>query len=277
MSTEPQQVFRPEQVSWIDTHAHLTDESLLPKLPEVLRRAAASQIDRIICVAVDAKSSRESMALVAEAAKESKLRLYFSAGIHPNYAHQEVSGDWNTVRSLLDDYRVVALGETGLDQYWDDCPLDVQLRNFQRHFHASRETGLPVIIHSRDCDRLMLQTLRDERSHGELRGVMHSFTGSVDMAKECIDLGLYISFSGIVSYKKSTQLREVASLIPLDRILLETDAPYLSPDPVRSTRPNEPALMIHTASAVANARGIGLEELAAATTANAFRLLPRLQ
>jgi TatD DNase family protein len=272
-----QQLSWPQQVSWIDTHSHLTDESLLPKLAEILRRAEASHVDRIVCVAVDAKTARESMDLVAEAARECKPRLFFSAGIHPNYAHQEATGDWDTIRNLLVDQRIVALGETGLDQYWDDCPREVQLRNFQRHFRASRETGLPVIIHSRDCEQIMLQTLREERRHGELHGVMHSFAGSEDMAKECIDLGLYISFSGIVTYKKNTLLREVAAKAPIDRILLETDAPYLSPDPVRSTRPNEPALMVHTASVVASARGMQLEELAAATTANARRLLCRMQ
>ena len=262
--------------SWTDTHAHLNDETLSTKLGDVLQKAKASRVDRILCVAVDAKTSRDSLELGMASSDGHRPRVYFSAGIHPNYAHQESPGDWDVVRSLLDDPRIVALGETGLDQYWDDCPFDIQQENFRRHFRASRETELPVIIHSRDCDEAMMHALRAEFSEGVLRGVMHSFTGGLEMAMACIDMGLYISFSGIVTYKKNGSLRDVAARLPLERIRLETDAPYLSPDPVRSTRPNEPALMIHTATAVAHARGIPLEQLAAATTENALRLFPRM-
>lgn len=253
------------------------DEAIFPCLNDVLRNASGSQVDRILCVAVDAKTSQHSLNLATEWIEDGLPQLFGSAGIHPNYAHQESAGDWDTVLNVLSHPRIVALGETGLDQYWDDCPHAIQQRNFERHFQASRETGLPLIIHSRDCDDWMLQTLRNQRREGALRGVMHSFTGSYDMARECIDLGLYISFSGIVTYKKNSALREIASRLALDRILLETDAPYLSPDPVRSTRPNQPALMVHTAMAVANSRGISLPHLAMATTENALRLFNRMQ
>jgi TatD DNase family protein len=246
-------------------------------LADVLYRAQASHVDRIVCVAVDAKSSRNSLNLFRPRVSGATPHVFFSAGIHPNYAHQETPGDWGSILQLLDDERIVALGETGLDQYWNDCPLDIQKANFARHFVASRDTGLPVIIHSRDCDEAMMQMLRDEYSHGELRGIMHSFTGSLEMAKACIDMGLYISFSGIVSYKKNGMLREIAGNLPLDRILIETDAPYLSPEPVRATRPNEPALVIHTASAVASARSMRLEDLAHATTENALRIFQRMR
>jgi TatD DNase family protein len=265
------------QPSWTDTHCHLNDDALVPVLADVLHRARASHVERIICVAVDAKTSRNSPGLFQEIGFGPASGVFFSAGIHPNYAHQEAPGDWDSILRLLDDERIVALGETGLDQYWDDCPLDIQKGNFARHFSASRDTGLPVIIHSRDCDELMMQTLRTENSHGELCGVMHSFTGPLEMAMACIEMGLYISFSGIVSYKKNESLREVASKLPLDRILIETDAPYLSPEPVRATRPNEPALVVHTARAVANARGMELNDLACATTENALRLFQRMR
>jgi TatD DNase family protein len=263
--------------SWIDTHCHLNDDTLRPSLSDVLRRAAQQRVNRILCVAVDAATSRNGLSLETDLADSDLPRVYFTAGIHPNYAHQESPGDWDIILERLGDPRVVALGETGLDQYWDDCPFHIQQRNFHRHFEASRESGLPVIIHSRDCDEPMLATLRRERQRGELHGVMHSFTGSMAMAQECIDMGLYISFSGIVTYKKNQELRRVAAQIPEDCILMETDAPYLSPDPFRSTRPNEPSLMIHTASVVAEARAISLEQLANATTANALRLFGKIR
>ena len=263
--------------SWTDTHCHLNDDALVPMLADVLHRAKASHVDRIVCVAVDAETSRNSLNQILPKASGATPIVFFSAGIHPNYAHQEMPGDWESILQLLDDERIVALGETGLDQYWDDCPFDIQKANFARHFVASRDTGLPVIIHSRDCDEVMMQTLQDEYSEGELRGIMHSFTGSLEMAKACIDMGLYISFSGIVSYKKNGMLREVASKLPMDRILIETDAPYLSPEPVRATRPNEPALVVHSASTVANARGMRLEDLADATTENALRIFQRMR
>lgn len=263
--------------SWTDTHCHLNDDGLRPKLAEVLQNARAGNVARILCVAVDAPSSRDSLLLLAaHEAGSATPRVFFSAGIHPNYAHQESPGDWDLIQRLLGNPRIVALGETGLDRYWDDCPFELQQANFHRHFEASRQTGLPVIIHSRDCDDEMLQVLRSEHHHGALRGVMHSFTGSLEMAQECIAMGLYISFSGIVTYKKNGPLREIASRIPLDRILLETDAPYLSPEPVRSTRPNEPSLLVHTAAAVANSLGMKLEDLAASTTENALRLFQRM-
>ena len=267
----------PSQTSWTDTHCHLNDEALIALRAEVLHRAQAASVERIVCVAVDAQSSSESLTLLRQTSLESVPRIFFSAGIHPNYAHQESPGDWEAILKLLEDERVVALGETGLDRYWDDCPFEIQQANFARHFEASRDTGLPVIIHSRDCDDAMMQTLRSEYRDGELRGIMHSFTGSRDMAMECIDMGLYISFSGIVSYKKNSALREVASQLPLDRILVETDAPYLSPEPKRSTRPNEPALLVHTATAIANARGMHLQDLAIATTANALQVFQRMR
>lgn len=272
-SNPPSAIHAP---SWTDTHCHLNDDALLPKLADVLQNARVSNVARIVCVAVDAKSSRDSLELIAAHAIDATPRIFFSAGIHPNYAHQESPGDWDLIRSLLDDRRIVALGETGLDKYWDDCPFETQLSNFCRHFEASRDTGLPVIIHSRDCDDEMLQALRAEYRLGELRGVMHSFTGGLDMAQECIDMGLFISLSGIVTYKKNSALREVATRIPRDRILLETDAPYLSPEPVRSTRPNEPSLMVHTAMSVANALGMQIDDLAETTTRNALQLFQRM-
>jgi TatD DNase family protein len=179
------------------------------------------------------------------------------------------------VVALTDSPEVVALGETGLDLYWKDTPLPQQQDYFDRHIRLSQQTGLPLVIHQRECAAEILAMLREARQRGPLRGIMHSFTGDEAMAAECVDLGLHISFAGMVTFKKSDDLRRVAAVVPADRLLVETDSPYLSPHPHRGQRPNEPALVVHTAACVAEARGMPLDELARLTTANALALLRR--
>jgi TatD DNase family protein len=166
----------------------------------------------------------------------------------------------------------VALGETGLDRYWTYSPFDVQQDFFDRHLRLSQERGLPFIVHTRDCDADALAMLREARQRGPLAGVMHSFTGSVETAAECVALGLYVSFAGMVTFKKSAELRGVAKGIPDDRILIETDSPYLSPHPLRGRR-NEPAHLVHTAACLAQERGVSIEAFGAQTSENARRLL----
>jgi TatD DNase family protein len=167
---------------------------------------------------------------------------------------------------------VVALGETGLDHYWDYTPRQVQQDYFDRHIRLSQARDLPLVIHMRDCEPEIVSMLRGGRGRGPLRGVMHSFTGTTETAAECLELGLYISFAGMVTYKKSEQLRRVAAIVPPDRLLIETDSPYLSPEPNRGRRPNEPAWIVHTARCLAEVRGTTVEELATQTTDNARRL-----
>ncbi len=262
---------------WIDTHAHLTDPKLSESIDAVLQRASDQSVSRILCVGIDVETSERAVGLAQQKRAPSVPSLWASVGIHPNHAHLTTERDWPFLRQYFDHPRVCALGETGLDRYWDDCPFETQLENFALHWSASRETGLPVIIHARDCDREMLEALRRAHAHGPLNGVMHSFAGTSDMAMECLAMGLYISFSGIVTYKKNGTLREVAAKIPRDRLLVETDSPYLSPDPVRSVRPNEPALMIHTARVVAEAQKLPLNDLANLTTENALRLFSKMR
>ena len=168
----------------------------------------------------------------------------------------------------------MAIGETGLDRHWDYSPFDVQQDYFDRHLRLAAERNLPFIIHTRESDADVLAMLREAALRGPLRGVMHSFTGTAEIAAECVALGLYISFAGMVTFKKSNDLRTVAAGIPPDRILIETDSPYLSPDPLRGKR-NEPANLVHTARRLAEVRGLGFEQFAAQTTANTralFRL-----
>lgn len=222
----------------------------------------------MIAVGTTAASSRKCVEIAA--AHEG---VYAAVGLQPNYVAECGSDDWAEIERLAKQPRVVAVGETGLDRHWDFTPLDMQQDYFNRHMALAGDRNLPFIVHMRDCDDDILEALRAEhRRRGPLRGVMHSFTGDAAMAAECMALGLHISFAGMVTYKKSQALRDCAATIPDDRLLIETDAPYLSPEPVRGKRPNEPAHLVHTAACLAVVRGASAAELGRLTTHNAREL-----
>ena len=250
-----------------DTHAHLADEQLAADTASVVERARAANVTRILAVGTTAADSRQCLEI---AHRHAGVRS--SAGIHPNHAAEAVDGDWDEIVRLSAEPEVAALGETGLDLYWKDTPLAVQQDYFDRHIRLSQASGLPLVIHLRETAGEILAMLREARRRGELRGVMHSFTGTAEQAAEFLALGLHISFAGMLTYKKSDDLRAVAATIPADRLLVETDSPYLSPEPHRGKRPNEPARVIHTAECLAKVRGVSLDELARQTTANALAL-----
>ena len=193
-------------------------------------------------------------------------------GIHPNHCCQAEIDDWPAIEELAKHPRVAALGETGLDRYWDDCAWEVQVDYFRRHLKLSRETKLPVVIHTRECAEETLDLLRGEAELGPLRGVMHSFTGPQGVANGCLELGLYISFAGMVTFKNGEEIRAIAKTIPSDRLLVETDSPYLTPHPFRGKRPNHPANVAYTLACLAEVRGVSKTTLAAQTTDNAERL-----
>ncbi len=253
-----------------DTHCHLDDEQFDGCRDEVLERARQAGVEAILAVATTAASSRACLELA-----ERDERVWAAVGIHPNYAGQAAADDWQQVRQLAGRDRVLALGETGLDRHWDYTPFPVQQDYFDRHLRLSQQCGLPFIVHMRDCEADVLEMLAEARGRGPLRGVMHSFTGTADTARQCLELGLHISFAGMVTYKKSSALREIAAAVPDDRLLIETDAPYLSPHPQRGQRPNEPALIVHTAACLAEVRGTTPAALAELTTGNARRLFAR--
>jgi TatD DNase family protein len=253
-----------------DTHAHVSDEQLAADVAGVIQRAAAAGVSRILAVGTTAVSSHQCLAI---ARQFSGVRS--SAGIHPNHAAEAKSGDWDEVVRLCGEAEVVALGETGLDLYWKDVPLPVQQDYFDRHIRLSQASGLALVIHLRESAAEILAMLREARQRGELRGVMHSFTGTADQAREFVDLGMHISFAGMLTYKKSDDLRAVAASVPPDRLLVETDSPYLSPEPFRGQRPNEPARVVHTAERLAQERGVSLDDLARQTTASALALFRR--
>ncbi len=255
----------------IDTHAHLFDPDLAIELADVLTRAAQAGVHQVINVATTASSAEVVLAKAG-----STQGMFASAGIHPNYAHQAKPDDFDRIRKLVEHQKVVALGETGLDRYWEDCPWDIQLNNFQQHIQLSRESGLPLIIHTRDCYDEMIQLLAVEHSNPGWSGVMHSFAGTQSDAVALLELGLYISFAGMLTFKKSQDLRDTARTIPLDRLLVETDCPYLSPEPFRGKRPNEPARVVYTAGVLGDTLGLTLSEIAEITTANARRLFAKI-
>lgn len=258
------------RIELFDTHAHLDDEQFAADTSSVIERANQAGVARMIAVGTTAPSSQQCVRLAQQYSS-----VYAAVGIQPNYCAEAESDDWQKIVELTSQDRVVAIGETGLDRYWDYTPFDVQQDYFQRHVTLSQSTGLPFIVHMRDCLDDILELLRQARNDGPLSGVMHSYTGDLDGARACLDLGLYLSFAGMVTFKKSHELREVAKHVPEDRLLIETDAPYLSPHPHRSVRPNEPAMLVHTAHCLAEARGVDLETLGRQTTENACRLFSR--
>lgn len=254
-----------------DTHAHLADDQLAEGEQAVIERANAAGVKSILAVGTDATSSSACLAVAGRHAG-----VWSSAGIHPNHAAEAQPGDWDEIVRLAGQERVVALGETGLDLHWKDTPLPMQQDYFNRHIRLSQQTGLALVIHQRETTAEILAMLREAAGRGPLRGVMHSFTGTAAEAAEFLALGLFISFAGMVTFKKSDDLRAAAATIPADRMLVETDSPYLSPEPFRGKRPNEPARVRHTAECLAKVRGVPLAEFARQTTANAQSLFRRL-
>jgi TatD DNase family protein len=252
------------QTTLIDTHAHLDDPKFASDIAEVVARATATGLDRVITIGTDAATSRANVELA------SRFPLLRSAvGIQPNHVSEAQPGDWDLILELAKHPTCVAIGETGLDRYWDRAPFPLQEEYFARHLALSRELRKPVIIHCREAEADVLRMLRaDVDAHGPIAGVMHSFTADAATAKACMEMGLYISFAGMLTYKNAEDLRQAAATIPLERLLVETDSPYLAPMPNRGKR-NEPAYVVHTAECLAKVKAIPLARLAEETTRNA--------
>ncbi len=255
-----------------DTHSHIDQEEFDENRDQIIQQATDAGVTRLIAVGCTVQSSEKSVRLA-----EKYDGVFAAVGLQPNYLAELGPDDWSAIVELINKPKVVAIGETGLDRHWDYSPFEVQEDYFDRHIRLAQQHDLPFVVHMRDCDTDIMQMLREARQRGLLKGIMHSFTGDAPMAAECVELGMHISFAGMVTFKKSTDLRECAATIPTDRLLVETDSPYLSPEPVRGKRPNQPAHVRHTAACLAEVRGVSLEELAATTTANACKLfgLPR--
>jgi TatD DNase family protein len=260
----------------IDTHCHLDDEQFASDLPAVIERARAAGLEAMVAVATSAPSSHTCLDL----SRCHPGIVFPSAGIHPNHITQAAPNAWDEIVSLATNEAVVGIGETGLDRHWDDTPFPQQEDYFARHLALSRQTRKPIIIHCREAEADVVRMLRDDFDrHGPIRGIMHSFTGSAATAAACLEMGLYLSFAGMLTYKNAAALREVAATVPPERVLVETDSPYLSPVPLRGKR-NEPGNVVHTAACLAGLLGLDEARLAEQTTRNAravFTLPVRLR
>ena len=250
----------------IDSHCHLNFPDLAQRLPEVLANMAEAGVDKAIAISVSRQSFEEVHAIA-----QKHPNIYATVGIHPDDPEAEEF----SLEELLERAarpKVVAIGETGLDYHWCKGDLAWQHQRFILHIEAANRSGLPLVVHTRDA---AADTMRLLREHQARAGVIHCFTEDVRIAKLALDLGFYISFSGIVTFKNATAIQEAARYVPLDRLLVETDAPYLAPVPKRG-KPNEPAYVRHTATFVAQLRGDSLENIAQATTANCLRLFNKI-
>lgn len=253
----------------VDSHCHLDFPEFAEDLPGVLARAEAAGVGRMVTISTRVKKYDTYRALA-----ESDPRIFFSVGTHPHNAGEEPDVPVADLVRLSAHPRCIAIGEAGLDYYYDKSPRDVQRRVFRAHIAAARETGLPLVIHARDADEEMIEILTDEFSKGRYKAVLHCFSSGEKLAMTGIELGFTISFSGIVTFKRSEELRDIARKIPRERLLVETDAPYLAPQPVRG-KTNEPAYTAHTLRILAEALDMPPAELEEMTTENFYNLFAK--
>lgn len=247
----------------IDSHAHIQGKEYAGEAEAVIARARAAGVDRIIAVGGAGDMSSNGAAVELAARFEN---IYATVGMHPHDAKDVGAEELRILQELAASPKVVAVGETGLDYYYNHSPHEVQRRVFSQFIQMARATQLPIVVHERDAAKETADLLRGEGA-GQLRGVIHCFTGNYESACAYLDLGFYLSFTGIITFKNADALREVVSKVPLERMLVETDSPYLTPVPHRGKR-NEPAYVYYVAETVAKVKGIALDEVARATTTN---------
>jgi len=253
----------------VDSHCHLDFPEFAPELPEVMARAEAAGVGT--CVSIG--TSLQGFPRIREIA-EQFTSVFCSVGIHPHDAKKEPLESAQPLIERAAHRKVVGIGETGLDYYYGHSPREAQIANFRAHIAAARETGLPLIVHTRDAENDTIAILREEMELGAFTGLIHCFTGTQTLADAALELGLLISASGIMTFKKAEELRAVLKTVSLENLLVETDAPFLAPLPHRGKR-NEPAFVALTAKMLAELKGVVPEELARATTDNFFRLFTR--
>jgi TatD DNase family protein len=249
---------------FVDSHCHLDFPELANRVGEILESMAAHRVTHALCVGVSMKTQSRIMALVAE-----RANLFASVGVHPEHKDEE-NPSIDELLEWASNPKIVAIGETGLDYFWHKDDLAWQQQRFRDHIRAARKCGKPLIVHMRDAAVDTLTIMAEEQA-GDVGGVMHCFTESLSVAEKALALGFHISFSGIVTFKNAKALKEVAQAVPLERMLIETDAPYLAPSPYRG-RTNEPSYVRFVAEEIARLRGISVEEVAEKTSHNFFRL-----
>jgi|SRR5579862_1602598 len=251
----------------VDSHCHL-DFAEAPERPGIIARARAAGVQTLVTIC----TKLDEFPLVRSIA-ESDADIWCSVGVHPHEAKEELATTAETLVGFARHPKVIGIGETGLDFYYEHSPRDEQAQVFRIHIAAAREAGVPLIVHTRDADPETIAILEEEKPPA---GVIHCFSTGRALAERAIELGFYISLSGIVTFKAAQELRDIVHDLPLDRLLVETDAPYLAPVPLRGKR-NEPSFITHTAALVAELKGVTPDAFAAATSANFFRLFKKAQ
>jgi TatD DNase family protein len=251
----------------IDSHAHIQGKEYAGEAEAVIERARAAGVEKIIAVggAGDMSSNTEAVALA-----DSFPNIYATVGMHPHDAKDVGADELRALRELTSHAKVIAVGETGLDYYYNHSPHEVQRRVFTQFIHMARETGLPIVVHERDAAQEVAELLRSE-GRRELHGVIHCFTGNYEAACDYLDLGFYLSFTGIITFKNAEPLRQVVRQVPLEKMFVETDSPFLTPVPHRGKR-NEPAYVRLVAETVASVKNISFEDVARVTTENVQNL-----
>jgi TatD DNase family protein len=254
----------------VDHHCHLDAPDFADDLDGVIARARAAGVGILVSISMHVRKLSQTLKIA-----EAHANVFSSIGTHPHYAHTELDIPVAEIVQLSAHPKIVAIGEAGLDYYYDNSPREAQAEGLRKHIAVAQETGLPLVIHARDADDDIAAMLEEEMARKRFAAVLHCFTGGPQLARRALDLGVYISFSGILTFKKSEALREVAASVPLDRLLVETDAPFLAPGKYRGKR-NEPAYVVETARELATVKGISAAELARVTTENFFRLYAKV-
>lgn len=253
----------------VDSHCHLDFPELAADRAGVLARAKAAGVERVVTISTRVERFDEIRSIAEENAE-----VWCSVGTHPHHADQELHIQVDDLVRLAEHPKCIAIGEAGLDYFYDNAPKQAQETGFRRHIAAARITGLPLVIHARSADEMTAAILRDEAEQGAFPFVLHCYTGGLELAKVGLSLGGFVSFSGIITFKNAESIREVARMVPNDRFLVETDAPYLAPIPHRGET-NEPAYTRHTAEYLASVRSTSFEALAAVTTDSFYRLFSK--
>jgi TatD DNase family protein len=254
---------------WVDSHCHLDFPELAADRAGLIARATAAGLQSMVTISTRVKRF-DAIRAIAEAHDG----IWCSVGTHPHNAHEELDVTAEQLVALAGHPKVIAIGEAGLDYHYDNSPREAQEQGFRTHIAAARLSGLPLVIHAREADERVVDILTEEMGKGAFTAVLHCFTGSDMLARAGVELGLYVSFSGIATYRSAQNLRDIAAWLPADRILVETDAPYLAPGKFRG-KTNEPSYVVETGKAVAEARGMAFEALAAQTTENFYRLFSK--
>ena len=254
---------------WVDSHCHLDFPELEADRDGLIARAVAAGVTSMVTISTRVRRF-DGIRAIAEAHDG----IWCSVGTHPHNAHEELDVTADELVRLGAHPKVVAIGEAGLDYHYDNSPREAQEQGFRTHIAAARASGLPLVIHAREADARVADILTEEMGKGAFKAVLHCFTGSRELALKGVELGLYVSFSGIATYRSAANLREIAAALPADRILVETDAPYLAPGKFRG-RTNEPSYVVETGRVVAEARGVAADEMARQTTGNFYRLFAK--